>query len=345
MPKRPSDAAGIKSKPKLYSEICAEGLRKGKWTDEEEKYAATIIFHFENNLLPLSEQRESTIRLYLGKKLHCDPMRISKKFAGNNSVGKHFFCKKQEDGQNQTAEALDKAEKEREEMRRVFMESVEKEVEAASKRPKRIRIRNRKKKPRPELPTFHWDCGSRELSDDDIGDLHSLFNDKGKDGSLGFAATPCGSPGHTVCEHPSTPPSGPVPGSCEHENFVLDTCGRRLCAPSTPENTEVFELSTQAPQPNFPGGHVEPPVVRILPPPIGMPAPPFVGVTYGYMLVCAPSQHQQQAWMSAPLPQQLYAAAPVGAPQVFREDDLDARLEDILSCKDDTDNYDFLDSI
>jgi hypothetical protein len=139
------------------SQIFATSLRKGKWTDEEEKYATTIISHFESNLIPLCEERDQTIqtvRLYLSKQLHCDPMRISKKFAGSNSVGKRFFCKKKEQDEfKQTAEAIEEAKNIRDELRLLFIDSIEKEFVAASKRPKRIRIRNRKKtKPPTVLP-------------------------------------------------------------------------------------------------------------------------------------------------------------------------------------------------
>jgi hypothetical protein len=307
MPKRPSDAAGIKSEPKLYSEICAEGLRKGKWTDEEEKYAATIIFHFENNLLPLSEQRESTIRLYLGKKLHCDPMRISKKFAGNNSVGKHFFCKKLEDGIKQTAEALEKAKALREKMRLAFIESVEKEVEAASKRPKRIRIRNRKKKKLQEDQNLLWDG----FSDDDLDDLQSLLDDnKAKDAreplSENVCLTPRGSPEY-VCElqHPQTPPSAPIQTVFQHDKFVLD-CVPPACAPNIPVPQAI-------------------PVMN-------------VNVPYGYTLVCG---SQRQPWVCPPAMQSHNFAQVTSQ---GRQQTFDAHLDAMLSWEDDADNYDFLDA-
>jgi len=360
MTKRPSDAAGlVKSEPKSYDEICAAGLRKGKWTDEEEKYAATIISHFENNLLPLCEQRESTIRLYLGKKLHCDPMRISKKFAGNNSVGKHFFCKKQEDGLNQSAEALDRAKTEREEMRLAFVESVEREVEAASKRPKRIRIRNRRKKPKEDADSLF-----DGLSDDDIGDLQSLLSDKvkGEDGDMGttiitpygcdmctIATTPCGSPNHNVFDCPLTPPSCPAPLPYEVEKFTLDSA-ERVCAPSTPENIEPCETHKIS-RPHLNGAFVEPlptPAATLNIPSTAMVgiSPPFV-VPFGYMVVCGPPHHQQQgAWMCGPPlthNQVVKGQVPQG-PSLKVEEELDARLDDILNSGEDS-GYDFLDSI
>lgn len=267
MTKRSSDAAGLKSERRFFAEICAMGLRKGKWTDEEEKYAAAIIGHFESNLLPLSEQRESTIRLYLGKQLHCDPMRISKKFAGNNSVGKHFFCKKQEDGIKQTAEALEEARDLRDRLRTHFVLSVEKELEESSKRPKRIRIRNRKKtKPVEENELLQWD----DFSDDDLGSLQLILDDKTKDEDGGLpvenvcVTTPtCGSPEHEYRQHPQTPPTAPISEVFQHDKFVLD------CAPVT------WSLPVMQPAMNL-------------------------NVPYGYTLVCTPPP---QSWACAPAAQ------------------------------------------
>jgi len=332
MTKRSCDAVGTKTEPKLYSEICADGLRKGKWTDEEETYATTIISHFENNLLPLSEHGVggmSTLRLYLGKTLHCDPMRISKKFAGNNSVGKHFFCKKHDNGQNHTAEDLERAEKEREDMRRVFVVSVETEFEAASKRPKRIRIRNRKKKPKSEddgLPIFQW--GDEVLSDDDIGDLQSiLVSDKDcvdKGDCMvqdSFVTTPRGSPVDSFVMTPPcspvTKPCGPMSLSFEPDNFTLDS--RSMFTGAYMEPTPALNLSA--------------------PPLFGVVHPPMMGTTYGYMVVpCNPSPYQ--VWVCSPpvAQQQLFIGVPAAplymdlpAAPLSKQEELDAGLEDILN--------------
>jgi hypothetical protein len=62
------------------------GVRRGKWIPEEQAYAARLISDFENGLLPL--QNGATLRAYLSTKLNCDPMRISKKFAGVHCLGK-----------------------------------------------------------------------------------------------------------------------------------------------------------------------------------------------------------------------------------------------------------------
>ena len=62
------------------------GLRRGKWTPEEEAYANQLITHFKSGILPLSDG--TTLRTFLSKLLNCDPMRISKKFVGQNCIGK-----------------------------------------------------------------------------------------------------------------------------------------------------------------------------------------------------------------------------------------------------------------
>jgi len=61
-------------------------VRRGKWTAEEQAYADRLVRDFEAGLLPL--ENGATLRAYLSRKLNCDPMRISKKFAGNKCLGK-----------------------------------------------------------------------------------------------------------------------------------------------------------------------------------------------------------------------------------------------------------------
>lgn len=73
-----ADGVGEKSK-KL-------NLRRGKWTTEEEEYANRLISEFKLGLLPLADG--TTLRTFLSKLLNCDPMRISKKFVGQNCIGK-----------------------------------------------------------------------------------------------------------------------------------------------------------------------------------------------------------------------------------------------------------------
>ena len=68
---------------------CPYPLRRGKWTTEEESYANRLIHEFKSGLLPLTDG--TTLRNFLSKLLNCDPMRISKKFVGNNCIGKQVF--------------------------------------------------------------------------------------------------------------------------------------------------------------------------------------------------------------------------------------------------------------
>lgn len=64
-------------------------LRKGKWAKEEEAYASRIIHYFTLGMLPI--KAGTTLRSHLSEKLHCDPMRITKKFAGAACIGKQVF--------------------------------------------------------------------------------------------------------------------------------------------------------------------------------------------------------------------------------------------------------------
>ena len=64
-------------------------LRSGKWTIEEEAYANALIDVFENGYI--EEKNGSTLRGFLAKKLHCSPMRISKKFSGKGKQKREMF--------------------------------------------------------------------------------------------------------------------------------------------------------------------------------------------------------------------------------------------------------------
>lgn len=66
-------------------------LRRGKWTREEEAYAKLLIELFEKG--QIDEKNGSTLRSFLSRKLHCPPMRISKKYAGTG-IGKMVFLSK-----------------------------------------------------------------------------------------------------------------------------------------------------------------------------------------------------------------------------------------------------------
>mmetsp|Transcript_8820 Transcript_8820/g.12280 ORF Transcript_8820/g.12280 Transcript_8820/m.12280 type:complete len:283 (-) Transcript_8820:438-1286(-) len=64
-------------------------LRRGKWTTEEERYVQKVVDDFNNGLL--DAPAGTTLRNYLSEKLECDPMRITKKFTKENSIGKRVF--------------------------------------------------------------------------------------------------------------------------------------------------------------------------------------------------------------------------------------------------------------
>ena len=61
-------------------------LRRGKWTAEEETYALAAIRDFNSGYLDAPPG--TTLRTYLSQALDCDPMRITKKFTGDASIGK-----------------------------------------------------------------------------------------------------------------------------------------------------------------------------------------------------------------------------------------------------------------
>ena len=60
--------------------------RAGKWTADEEHFANQLISQFEAGTL-IDCEEGWTLRAYLSKRLNCQPMRISKKFAGK-CIGK-----------------------------------------------------------------------------------------------------------------------------------------------------------------------------------------------------------------------------------------------------------------
>ncbi len=64
-------------------------LRKGKWSFEEEEFATALIDQFLSGRIDLTEG--TTLRVYLSDKLNCDPMRITKKFTGQDCLGKRVY--------------------------------------------------------------------------------------------------------------------------------------------------------------------------------------------------------------------------------------------------------------
>lgn len=85
-------------------------LRRGKWTPEEEAYASRLIQEFKAGLLPLTDG--TTLRTFLSKLLNCDPMRISKKFVGNNCIGKQVFRRRTAEINQLTTEQIQASQQE-----------------------------------------------------------------------------------------------------------------------------------------------------------------------------------------------------------------------------------------
>jgi hypothetical protein len=66
-------------------------LRRGKWTQEEESFADHLIQEFEKGTVHGCENG-CTLRAFLSRKLHCAPMRISKKYAGKLFLVRTTTC-------------------------------------------------------------------------------------------------------------------------------------------------------------------------------------------------------------------------------------------------------------
>eukprot|EP00629_Pelagomonadales_sp_RCC1024_P002338 CAMPEP_0119260834 /NCGR_PEP_ID=MMETSP1329-20130426/1079_1 /TAXON_ID=114041 /ORGANISM="Genus nov. species nov., Strain RCC1024" /LENGTH=102 /DNA_ID=CAMNT_0007260299 /DNA_START=277 /DNA_END=582 /DNA_ORIENTATION=- len=64
-------------------------LRRGKWTADEQNYSEALIQNFLAGVVP-DCQDGTTLRAFLSNRLHCAPMRITKKFAGA-TLGKSIF--------------------------------------------------------------------------------------------------------------------------------------------------------------------------------------------------------------------------------------------------------------
>eukprot|EP01031_Cornospumella_fuschlensis_P034954 gene34954-42330_t len=97
-------------------------LRRGKWTTEEEAYANRLIYEFKLGLLPLTDG--TTLRTFLSKLLNCDPMRISKKFVGQNCIGKQVFRRRQQDLEKLSGEQIEQSRRELADLERKFLERV-----------------------------------------------------------------------------------------------------------------------------------------------------------------------------------------------------------------------------
>eukprot|EP00633_Aureoumbra_lagunensis_P008728 CAMPEP_0197310992 /NCGR_PEP_ID=MMETSP0891-20130614/9519_1 /TAXON_ID=44058 ORGANISM="Aureoumbra lagunensis, Strain CCMP1510" /NCGR_SAMPLE_ID=MMETSP0891 /ASSEMBLY_ACC=CAM_ASM_000534 /LENGTH=455 /DNA_ID=CAMNT_0042796895 /DNA_START=113 /DNA_END=1480 /DNA_ORIENTATION=+ len=76
----------------LRSALVKRPLRRGKWTQQEQLYSEACIQWFLQGIVPLCENG-STLRAFLSTKLHCAPMRFTKKFAGA-ALGKSIFTRR-----------------------------------------------------------------------------------------------------------------------------------------------------------------------------------------------------------------------------------------------------------
>jgi len=95
-------------------------IRRGKWTPEEEAYANRLIEEFKAGLLPIAEG--TTLRTFLSKVLHCDPMRISKKFVGSNCIGKQVYRQRRQDIDMISEEKIARSRRELRELERMYLE-------------------------------------------------------------------------------------------------------------------------------------------------------------------------------------------------------------------------------
>mmetsp|Transcript_23428 Transcript_23428/g.30415 ORF Transcript_23428/g.30415 Transcript_23428/m.30415 type:complete len:403 (-) Transcript_23428:855-2063(-) len=90
----PPHDEGKKLRKERRTSIILDGpFRRGKWTAEEEMYAARLIEDFDAGILP-NLNDGATLRAFLSKKLNCSAMRISKKFAGEKCLGKQIYLRR-----------------------------------------------------------------------------------------------------------------------------------------------------------------------------------------------------------------------------------------------------------
>jgi hypothetical protein len=64
------------------------GARKGKWSIDEHKYANMMMKQFQLGALPLLDGLH--LRVFIANLLQCDPLRVTKKYAGQ-AIGKQNF--------------------------------------------------------------------------------------------------------------------------------------------------------------------------------------------------------------------------------------------------------------
>lgn len=90
LPVVPASAlARVKGRSRAPKPKLSVALRRGKWPVEEEDFTSAIVETFREGYLPLADG--TTLRTYLSGQLHCAPMRITKKFAKDASIGKQVY--------------------------------------------------------------------------------------------------------------------------------------------------------------------------------------------------------------------------------------------------------------
>jgi hypothetical protein len=120
--------------------------RRGKWSTEEEAFAARLIADFDAGLLPSLEDG-ATLRAFLSKKLNCSAMRISKKFAGDKCLGKQIYLRRPADDPAAAAEAQELAA-----LEHAFLASVARAAVLPTKRPREGKAGGGARK-RAKIPT------------------------------------------------------------------------------------------------------------------------------------------------------------------------------------------------
>jgi hypothetical protein len=86
----PPIPVGEKALPQPSRTESSPSWRSGKWLPAEEHYALLLVALFERGMIADGVDGTTTLRTYLSQKLHCAPMRISKKFAGRG-IGKLVY--------------------------------------------------------------------------------------------------------------------------------------------------------------------------------------------------------------------------------------------------------------
>ena len=78
----------------VFSYLIVSFLCHAHSQEEEEEYTTRVIHHFSTGLISLPEGK--TLRSFLAEKLQCDPMRITKKYAGASCLSKriHSMCER-----------------------------------------------------------------------------------------------------------------------------------------------------------------------------------------------------------------------------------------------------------